>query len=482
MGAVERFWPTRTRPWDGQRAKHLLERAGFGGGRTEVEALVALGPREAVASLLHYQPARWSPPTFLTIDADPAELRALPEKERRERVQLLLREARQAVLGLKAWWLERMVTTTAPLEEKLTLFWHGHFATEAKKVKSGLALYHQLELFRQRGKGSFRELLRGVSRDPAMLLYLDNHLNRKGRPNENYARELMELFTLGIGNYTEADVLETARAFTGWTLQRTGPGRLTNLTYEFKPAQHDEGQKTILGQSGNFGGDEVIDLLLAQPAAAPFMVRKLWRYFVSDRLVPADEPTIEALAARFRDGYQVEPLLEDLLGCERFYAEEHLANRIKSPVELVVGSLRRLQIEPEEALARALVFALDQLGQDLLDPPNVAGWAGGREWINTSTLLQRYNLLSLLLNGGRLGGKRGGRGAAGRLALDLPPFQTAAELLDQILPDWLAAPLPPAQRDLLQDYLATLLSREGREAGYRVALHLVTSTPNYQVN
>lgn len=486
MSALQLFRPTRSRPWDRRLARHLLERAGFGGDREAADELVKLGPSEAVASLMDYRFADDEEPLpeFLTLKVTVADIRALPENERQQKIRELTRQMKQAVLALKVWWLRRMVTTPRPLEEKLTLFWHGHFATEAEKVKNAEPLYRQNWLLRRHAKGNLRDLLLGISRDPAMLFYLDNHLNQKGRPNENYARELMELFSLGIGHYTESDVQETARAFTGWSVTRGGrrPGGETK--FQFLAAWHDEGRKTILGRTGNLGGEDVVDLLLEQPATAEFIVRKLWRFFVGDQIAGDDEQAVRALAQVFRaSGYQVGPILETIFRSELFYAEPRLGSRIKSPAELVVGTVRRLRLTPDEGHARLLTLAMSSLGQSLFDPPNVAGWPGGREWINTSTLLERYNVCGLILNGGAPAGL--GRRFDRRLvpAAKVPvPDGDAAAVVRELADDLLAVPLDEEKVAAVTNYL-TSCREDGvdLERACRGVMHLLMSTPHYQV-
>jgi hypothetical protein len=481
MRELQPFRPTRTRPWDRATARHLLERAAFGGTTADVDEVVDLGPEDSVARLIDY-PERGPepPPEFVAIDLDPGELRALNQEERRKRALQLQRQQRQAVVGLKAWWLGRMITTDHPLEEKLTLFWHGHFATEADKVKSARMLYDQNELLRTQGRGAFGDLLLAIGRDPAMLIYLDNHLNRRGHANENYARELFELFSLGIGTYTEADVLEAARALTGWTLDRRrlytgGTGA------DFKPAMHDDGEKTVLGRSGDFGDQEIVGLILQQPSTPGFIVRKLWRFFVADEVAEEDEPILDYLARELRNsGYQVGAALRELLLSHTFYDEHRFGTRIKSPVELLVGTARRLDQAPEDYVVKLLSAALRGLGQDLFDPPNVAGWHGGREWINTSTLLQRYNVVGTML----LGMRRRRRQPGPSLIETFADLETsdAGAIVDGLAQHLLAAPLDGAGRQELVGLVADVLAGGGgAEEAVRTAAHLLTSTPQYQL-
>jgi uncharacterized protein (DUF1800 family) len=261
----------------------------------------------------------------------------------------------------------------------MTLFWHNHFATSQQKVRSVPLMYRQNVLLRRESLGNFRRLLHGIARDPAMLVYLDNAGSRRQAPNENFAREVMELFTLGEGHYSERDVKEAARAFTGFSLDRdTGQ-------YVYRRMFHDSGEKTVLGRTGPLEGDDVLDLLLAQPQAAEFVTSKLWREFVS----PTPEAgEVKRFAAIFRgNGYEVKPLMRALLLSDAFWAAENRATLIKSPVDLVVGSLRTFEIRPMDFRPAAIAVAL--LGQNLFQPPNVKGWPGGERWIDASTLLGR---------------------------------------------------------------------------------------------
>ena len=282
---------------------------------------------------------------------------------------------------LATWWGERMLGTTRPLEEKLTLFWHGHFATGNTKVRDARMMVRQNEMLRANANGSFRDLLLGILRDPAMLVYLDNGENVKDHPNENFGRELLELFSLGVGNYTERDIREGARAFTGWTNDV--------LEFKFDAEQHDFGEKTFLGRTGPFDGDDIIDILLEQPAAAEFIAAKLYRYFVREEI---DDAVRAELAAVFRDaGYELQPLLTRIFLSRDFYSAASYATQIKSPVQLVVSTYRKLGLTELPTIPDFNRLTAG-LGQTLFNPPNVAGWAGGRTWVTPATLLERGNL------------------------------------------------------------------------------------------
>jgi uncharacterized protein (DUF1800 family) len=277
----------------------------------------------------------------------------------------------------------------------MTLFWHNHFTSSVKKVKWPALLYRQNVLLRRHALGSFRDLLFQVAKDPAMMLYLDTQTNHKNHPNENFARELFELFTLGEGHYTEEDIKEAARAFTGWHAALRDGGR-----FVFNRRQHDAGLKRVLGRTGAFGGDDVLAIALDQPACATHLTTKLWREFVSDQPEPRE---VERLASIFRaGGYQIALLLRALLTSPEFWAPENRGVLVKSPVELIVGTLRLFQmpIKDTEVLAKYG----KRLGQDLFDPPNVKGWPGGTRWITSATLLARWQLLQRGLRGLEAGG------------------------------------------------------------------------------
>ena len=282
-------------------------------------------------------------------------------------------------LGL--WWANRMLATRRPLEEKLTLFWHGHFATGENKVRDYRMMLRQNEMFRAHASGKFRDLLVGILKDPAMLVYLDNGENIKTHPNENFGRELLELFTMGVGNYTERDVREAARAFTGWTNDV--------LAFKFDTEQHDFGEKTFLGRTGPFDGEDIIDTILAQPVTAEFVAAKVYRFFVREEI---DAALKTELGRTYRDsGYQMKPLLKRIFLSKDFYSPPAVATQIKSPVQLVVSTYKKMSLR-EVPTIPDFGRMTSSLGQSLFDPPNVAGWAGGRTWITPSTLLNRGNL------------------------------------------------------------------------------------------
>ena len=410
-GWVNDLTPITVADWDYDKAAHLIERAGFGATPAEIERLAAMTPDAAVDELVNYTtvdnsatPAFdpspiWDPgmDPFPKSRADAVRLARetgssmgvamLPDGVRRRLQPVVnkffygLRSNAIETQRLALWWAERMLVTRRPLEEKLTLFWHGHFATGNTKVRDTRMMLRQNEMLRANAAGSFRDLLAGILTDPAMLVYLDNGENRKGHPNENFGRELLELFTMGVGNYTEQDIREASRAFTGWTNDV--------LEFRFDPATHDDGEKTFLGRTGAFNGDDIIDIILDTPVTADYISAKLYRFFVREEL---DESTRVALGATFRDaGYELKPLLRRVFLSRDFYSPASYATQVKSPVHLVVSTYRKLGLT---ALPTIPDFGrlTARLGQTLFNPPNVAGWAGGRTWITPASLLERGNL------------------------------------------------------------------------------------------
>ena len=407
--------PITAADWDQHKAAHLLERAGFGGTPDDVARLAAMTPEAAVASLVDYHLVR---DTLSPFDASPiwdpamdpfpnsrAEavrraretgesmgVKILPEGESRRLQPVVnkffygLRSNAVETQRLALWWGQRMLLTTRPLEEKLTLFWHGHFATGNTKVRDTRMMLRQNEMLRAGASGSFRDLLLGILTDPAMLVYLDNRENIKDHPNENFGRELLELFTMGVGNYSELDIREASRAFTGWTNDV--------LEFQFEATQHDYGPKTFLGQTGLYDGTDIIDLVLDQDPTAEFIAGKLYRYFVRQDL---SDSTQAELGATLRDAnYELSPLLARIFLSRDFYSAPSFATQIKSPVHLIVSTYRKLGLREMPTIPDFNRLTAS-LGQTLFNPPNVAGWAGGRTWITPGSLLQRGNLFRTVL-------------------------------------------------------------------------------------
>ena len=415
--SVDDLSPISPADWNRQRAAHLLERAGFGGTPEDIAKLAAMTPQQAVDSLVEYEgvdnsDARafeesgiWDP----GMDPFPPS-RADAVRQARERGEALgvktLPEGSQRRLqpvvdkffyGLRAnaietqrlgvWWANRMLTTKRPLEEKLTLFWHGHFATGDAKVRDYRMMLRQNDMLRRNADGPLRALLVGILEDPAMLVYLDNGENVKAHPNENFGRELLELFTMGVGHYTERDVREAARAFTGWTNDV--------LDFRFDRAQHDFGDKTFLGRTGPLDGTDIIDTILAQEATGEHVAAKIYRYFVREDTSPAVRAE---LGRSFKaSGYQVKLLLKRIFLSKDFYSQASVATQIKSPVVLVISTYRKMGLH-ELPTIPDFGRLTGTPGQTLFDPPNVAGWAGGRTWITPATLMQRGNLFRDVLS------------------------------------------------------------------------------------
>jgi hypothetical protein len=372
--------PSAADPWDRKWAAHLYRRAAFGPNRDELAEAGRLGAEGTLDLLL--RGGRGADETRGILN-DVGRVAAARDDGGEQ---------------LRSWWLYCMLRSGHPFREKLTLFWHNHFATSLIKVQDAVLMFRQNCLLRELGPGKFGPLLQAVSRDPAMLVWLDSNSNVKEHPNENYAREVMELFSLGVGNYTEKDVREAARAFTGWHTDGTG--------FRFDARRHDGGAKTILGQSGNWDGGDVVRIVLGQPQATRFLVRKLYQFFVSETAVPPDS-LLEPLCESFRKSdLDVTALIRTMLASRHFYSGYAFRQRIKSPVEYVVGAVRAVYRAYDEQDAdyrplpqQALVNRLGAIGQELFAPPNVKGWPGGRYWLNTSTVLERDNFAEALATG-----------------------------------------------------------------------------------
>lgn len=412
-----RLSPLPDHEWDYGHARHLLERAGFGGTPDEIAKLTAMGLDAAVTALVEYEAIPDRLPAFehsgiwdesMHPDVDlhmrfddvmrkAAETGVVYSQKIRQAGPRPLQDITDALYykylssnrewqRVGVWWAERMLVTKRPLEEKMTLFWHGHFATEELKNDDYRLMLRQNETMRHAATSNLRTLLIALSQDPAMLLYLDNRLNVKGHANENYAREILELFSLGVGNYTEQDIKEAARALTGWRNQ--------GLRFIDDKVAHDEGEKTLFGQSGNWDGIDVIDLILAQEACAEFIAGKLYRFFVNEE---ADPELLSALAFELRKHhYELKPFLYRLFSSRAFYTAKNQGSQIKSPIQFLISTYRKLGLT-EIPGTPYFPMATRLLGQNLGNPPNVKGWDGGRAWLNPSTILTRNNLINHLL-------------------------------------------------------------------------------------
>jgi uncharacterized protein (DUF1800 family) len=399
---------------DAGDARHLLARTGFGATAEAAAELAPLTREQAVEKILDgARSTAVTPGPDWVNDTGPAfpALGQLNAEERAARVKL----TNQHVQDLKGWWYEEMLATPSPFTERMTLFWHNHFTSSLRKTRSPLLHYRQNALLRRESLGNFATLLRDVARDPVMLDYLDNRLNRWEKPNENFARELLELFTLGEGHYSEQDIKNAARAFTGWTTTADRTRFVDNVKI------HDPDGKTFLGRTGRFDGDDILKLILQQPRTAEFVTEKLWREFVSPT---PDAAEVKRLAAVFRDArYEIKPLMRAMLTSDAFWAEKNRGELIKSPVEFLVGTVRFFQNTPVDGDSLARYGR--RLGQDIFDPPNVKGWPGYTAWISTDTLLAREQFLQRLLRGDRLGpnqaqGGQPGMAANQRRLLSLP--------------------------------------------------------------
>ena len=369
--AWEPWKPEARDPWNPRWAAHLLRRAAFGGSPEQVARAVRDGLGPTVKRLLEGAPGHDKTDTLLAGVGERFASGGQIEK-------------------LRGWWVYAMLHGGHPLREKLTLFWHGHFATSVAKVKSARLMYRQNQLLRKHALGGFPALLRDVGRDPAMLVWLDSNRNVKGSPNENYARELMELFTLGEGNYTETDVREAARAFTGWHTDDE------QTAFAFNKDEHDGEAKTVLGRAGNWDGDDVVGIVLNRPACGLFLAGKLYREFISE--TPPPRALLEPLARRLRaSGYKIADLVGTMLRSRLFFSAHAFQRRVKSPAEFVLGAVQAAW--PGPVGTPGLAFALERIGQTLFAPPNVKGWPGGRTWLNTSFLLARNNFAEQVVLG-----------------------------------------------------------------------------------
>ena len=374
---------------------HLMRRAGFGATRDELEALVARGYEATVEQLLH-------PETSLNSTLEDEDL---VRRYHVDQNSLLILDSAQA------YWIYRMVNTSRPLEEKIALFWHGLFATGYTKLNQPRVILSQIDMFRRRGLDSFRDLLVEISKDPAMIFWLDNKDNHKDAVNENYGREILELFTMGVGNYTEEDVRQSSRAFTGWNIRNSDfhavrtnqdsvwPYGRIDWQYEYRPEDHDNGEKQFLGQVGDHNGEDVIDIICHHPATARFIARHLYNFFVADEpqvpawdtVPPRDPHAIETLAQAFVESdHNIRATLRVLFNSDFFKASTFA--KVKSPVEMVAGTARAAGgFEFPDVVDIQLALQPAQMGQQVLDPPSVEGWHTGVEWVNTASLVKRVN-------------------------------------------------------------------------------------------
>ncbi|MBX9628806.1 MAG: DUF1800 domain-containing protein [Gemmataceae bacterium] len=452
--AWEPYRPSADNPWDRLKAGHLFRRAGFGATHAEIEAAVAAGPEATLDAVLAGRP---DPDDFAKTSEFMASERSMPPGAPQER--------------LSAWWLDRMLKTGHPLREKLTLFWHNHFATSNAKVQNARAMLGQYRLIREHALGSFRTMLTGMGTDPAMMVWLDTTMSVKGKPNENYARELMELFSLGIGHYSEGDIREAAKAFTGYEIDK-GKG-------VFNRRKHDAGTKTVFGKTGPFTGEDITRLCLELPASPRFIVTKLYRFLVNEADAPPDE-LLAPLAEQYRaSGFDTGKLVSVILRSNLFFSPAAYRARVKSPVDFAVGIVRGLE---GSVGTLTLAEALEGLGQVLFAPPSVKGWDGGPAWLNAQTLLGRNNLALTLTSAPR----------CDPAALLARHGKTADEdVVDFLLGVFLQGDVPAESRSRLLDYLGRAKATaypvywtadDRANHRLRAAAHLVLTLPEFQLD
>jgi uncharacterized protein (DUF1800 family) len=464
---------------------HLLWRAGFGPAVEQLNELDRYNPRQYWSALVK---ASEKPPTPIevannAIDGLVMGVQTFAELSKREldpdqRKELQQRN-RNGIRDLNSIWMSKMVNSSAQLREKMAFFWHGHFACRNLNV-----LYQQqlLNIIRQHALGNFGTMLKAVSRSAAMLNFLNNQQNRKDHPNENFAREVMELFTIGRGNYSESDVKEAARAFTGWTANFQGK-------FVFRRFQHDFGSKTVLGRSGNFEGEEVLNILLEEKKTAVYITTKLYRFLVNE--IP-DATHIQWLSDRFyKNGYEIGPLLEDIFTSDWFYENKHIGTRIKSPIELLAGIRRLLPMQIDDATGQLLLQR--GLGQVLFYPPNVAGWPGGKTWIDSSSLMLRMRVPRLLLGEDEwnIGGKTDDDVQMGMMQrlqnrleakVDWMPLLSSFKKVPlEKLPAQLSDLLLQTQRAQTIALLKSYVVAADRDASIRQLTAHILSTPEYQL-
>ncbi len=438
--AWQPFQPTSEKPFDHRLAGHLLRRATFGGATGEIDSLVSLGPAKAVEQLLQ--------PTDATAFADEADAMI--------RTSLVLGDS----VNLIDWWLYRLLTDPHGVREKATFLWHGHFCTSRDKVPDAQLLLSQNNTLREHSLGPFAELVKAVSRDAAMLIYLDSTQNRKNRPNENYARELLELFCLGLGNYTEQDIKELARCFTGWEVRRR--------RFRISRSDHDFGTKNILGTSGAFDGDQAIDVILQQPAVARFVAAKLVRFYVTDDELPP--AVIQQLAdVLVSANWRIDEVLKTIFTSRLFYSPLSIGRKIAGPLEWTLHWLNLLETRGSYDRLRN---ALETMGQVPLEPPNVKGWPAGSSWIDPSRMAARVNWC-LQLAQQQLAPQGGLDPWLARQGLD-----DATNISAWVTKYLLAIPLAPSRAELLQ----TQLGKQKQPADqFRLALKIASVMPEAHV-
>jgi uncharacterized protein (DUF1800 family) len=455
--AWEPYRPSAESPWDLRKAGHLYRRAAFGANWDELQAALKNGPEKTIDDLL--------------------EGSGNQDEFDRQTAPLAASIARSNIGRLaSAWWVYRMLGTPHPLREKLTLFWHNHFATSNAKVKNAAFMLGQYELIERHALGSFRTLLQEMSSDPAMMVWLDTSLSNREMPNENYPRELMELFSLGIGHYTEMDVRQAARAFTGWKIK---DGKAV-----FDPGRHDDGVKTVLGRTGNWNGNDVVRICLEQPSTALFITGKVYRFLVSES-VPATPELLEPLVKQFRaTDFDFRALVARILRSNLFFSPLVYRTSIKSPVDFCMGIVRALEGRVSYS---ALAQALESLGQSLFYPPSVKGWDGGSAWLNGQTLLTRQNLALALTSteDSRFGRRIDPAALAHKLGKD-SETEASAFFLNLFLQgdvpsESKAKLLRYRQQSQQQKYSVFWTSQDRQDHRLRQLCHLVLTMPEFQL-
>jgi len=401
--------PITAKDWNYDLAAHLLERAGFGGTPEEIQALAKMTPAQAIARLVRFEgtdashlppfdhsgihdpgiePFPPSRPAVTDLAKEKGEalgIKVKPSGNRRlqpivDKFFYWLRASVLETNRVSYWWANRMLSSPRPLQEKMALFWHGHFASNEAKVRDYRKLLGELEIFEKQGTGNFRDLTVAVAQSPGMLSFLDAGVNVKGAANENFAREIMELFTMGVGNYTEKDIREAARAFTGWNY--------VDLQFVVNKDQHDDGEKTFLGKTGRFDGVDVIDIIMQQPVTAEYIAGKIYRSFVRQELSPELQKQLGSVLRQSH--YEIAPLLEKMFLSRDFYSPASVGTEIKGPVELAINTYKKLGLKSVPGVPD-FNLVTGALGQQLFSPPTVAGWAGGQSWITPGLLLERGN-------------------------------------------------------------------------------------------
>jgi uncharacterized protein (DUF1800 family) len=446
------YEPTADDPLDVRKVAHLHRRAGFGVSWGDLQRDLQAGPAASVDRLLKPRP---------------------PSAEETQILDSLCQgvlDSRDAE-RLKAWWLYRVLYDPDPLREKMTLFWHSHFATSNRKVQNIAMMLRQNELLRRHALGDFSAMLTDILADPAMLVWLDGAGSKKEKPNENLAREFLELFTLGLDHYTEADVRAVARAFTGWARQRD-EGFRGEDQFRYDPAQFDDGIKTFLKQTGPWKPTDIVRITLAQPACAQFLCRKLYRFLVSETEEPSAE-VLKPLAEELRNHrYDIGRVVGIILRSQHFYSRAAYRQRVKNPVEFSASLVRTLEVPRADVSLLALAVACERQGQELFYPPNVKGWDGGRTWITSTTVLERGNWVADVVWGNPELGLKPYEPLSWAERCGVPPAEAAKALLDLLL----QGDLDPGSRELV---LRT--GAGGKPDSLRKALQLMLHCPEYQL-